>query len=79
MLEMFVSDIVEDDLLQLEKSILRILLFDRSTRRNIIWATDDYAALGADYRRDADIYPELVTGEHTLLIQPRTSKSIRKR
>lgn len=76
MLEMFVSDIVEDDLLQLEKSILRILLFDRSTRRNIIWATDDYAALGAGYRRDAEIYPELVTGEHTLLIQPRTSKSI---
>lgn len=76
MLEMFVSDIVEDDLLQLENRILRILLFDRSTRRNIIWATDDYVALGADYRRDAEISPELVTGEHTLLIQPRTSKSI---
>ena len=76
MLEMFVSDIVEDDLLQLENRILRILLFDRSTRRCIIWATDDYAALGADYRRDAEISPELVTGEHTLLIQPRTSKSV---
>ena len=76
MLEMFVSDIVENDLLQLEKSILTILLFDRTSSRNIIWATDDYATLGADYQREADILPELVTGEHTLVIQPRTSKSI---
>lgn len=76
MLEMFVSDIVENDLLQLEKSILTILLFDRTSRRNIIWATDDYAALGDAYQRESEIFPELVTGEHTLVIQPRTSKSI---
>ena len=76
MLEMFVSDIVENDLLQLEKSILTILLFDRTSRRNIIWATDDYAALGDAYQRKSEIFPELVTGEHTFVIQPRTLKSI---
>ncbi len=76
MLEIFVSDIVENDLLQLENSILTILLFDRTSRRNIIWATDDYAALGDAYQRESEIFPELVTGEHTLVIQPRTSKSI---
>lgn len=75
MLEMFVTDIVEDDLLRLEKHLLDILLFDRSSRRNIIWATDDYALLGDAYCSDSEIKPELVTGEHTLIIQPRTAKT----
>lgn len=75
MLEMFSADVIEDDLVKLEKSILGILLFDRSTRRNIIWATDDYAARGEDFRAEAEILPELVTGKNTLLIQPRTAKT----
>lgn len=75
MFELFVADVVEDDLLQLEKHILDILLFDRSSRRNIIWATENYVSLGDDYRADAEIRPELVTGKHTLIIQPRTAKT----
>ena len=63
MLEMFVSDIVENDLLQLEKSILTILLFDRTSRRNIIWATDDYATLGADQLRENICLPLIVRTE----------------
>lgn len=76
MLEQFDVDIIEDDLLQLEKHILDILLFDRSTRKNIIWAVDDYAALGEGYQRKAEIRADLITGDSTLLIQPRTAKTL---
>ena len=76
MFEIFNTDVIENDLLQMEKNILNILLFDRSTRRNIIWATDDYISLGSEYQREAEMLPALVTGEHTLVIQPRTSKSV---
>ena len=76
MLETFATNIVEDELLQLERSLLDILLFDRSTRKNIIWATDDYASLGEAYQKESEILPDLITGEHTLLIQPRTAKAL---
>lgn len=76
MLELFSTDIIEDDIMLLEQSLLSILLFDRSTRRNIIWGTDDYASLGETYKKEMEILPELITGEHTLLIQPRTEKAL---
>ena len=76
MLEQFLADILEDDIMELEQNLLSILLFDRSARRNIIWATDDYSALGEKYRKEAEILPELITGEHTLLIRPRTAKAL---
>ena len=76
MLEQFDIDILEDDLQQTENSLLSILLFDRSSRKNIIWAVDDYAALGEAYQREAEIRPELITGDSTLLIQPRTAKTV---
>lgn len=75
MLEQFALDIIENDIVQLEQGLLGILLFDRSTRKNIIWATADYESLGEGYREQDEILPELITGEHTFLIQPRTAKS----
>lgn len=76
MLELFGVDTIEDKLVQMENSILNILLFDRSTRKNIIWATDDYSALGEKYQRRAEIRTALITGNNTLLIQPRTAKTL---
>ena len=72
----FPSDIIENEIIQMDRRLLSILLFDRSTRKNIIWATDDYATLGEAYQRKCEILPELITGEHTLVIQPRTAKSV---
>ena len=42
---------MDDDRTLLSKldGALDILLKDRTTRRNIIWATDDYAHLGDGY------------------------------
>ena len=31
------------------EEVLAVLLKDRSTGRNLIWATDDYAARGKDF------------------------------
>ena len=36
------ADIIEDSILHLSQDLLGILLFDHSTQKNIIWATDDY-------------------------------------
>ncbi len=76
MLETFATDVIEDDIMQLERSLLDVLLFDRATRKNIIWATDDYSSLGEAYQKESEILPELITGEHTFLIQPRAAKTI---
>ena len=70
------ADIIEDSILHLSRDLLGVLLFDRSTQKNIIWATDDYMALGPGYQREDEILPELITGEHTLLVRPRTAKAV---
>jgi len=68
-------DVVEDDICQFEADLLDIILYDRTTRKNIIWATDDYLKFGDDYSFFHEIKPEQITGKHSLLIQPRVSKS----
>lgn len=75
MLETFAGDIMNNDIVQFEQSLLNILLFDRSTRKNIIWATEDYSNLGEAYQKESEILLELITGERSMLIQPRTRKT----
>jgi hypothetical protein len=69
-------DIIEEDIRQYEHALLDILLFDRTTRKNIIWATDNYAELGEQYYYACEITRELITGVNAKLIQPRISKSL---
>ena len=56
-------------------SILPLLLRDRTTGRNIFWATHDYEHLGKGYGYKDEILPELITGEHSGVIMPRVLKS----
>ena len=42
-------DLLEQELLDHERTLLEILLQDKTTKKNIIWATDDYAELGEPY------------------------------
>jgi len=56
--------------------LLDILLFDKNTQNNIIWATDSYEKYGKDFSLKLCIKPELVTGKFGLLIQPRAVKSL---
>ncbi len=69
-------DIVEDALVKIHPSVLQILLQDKTTKKNIIWATRDYVSQGEAYSEWCEIFPELVTGEHAFLIQPRSAKAI---
>lgn len=39
----------------LDKETLSLLLLDQTTGGNIIWATDDYSALGEGYRAEKPI------------------------
>jgi hypothetical protein len=70
-----VIDIREDDLSAISPEVLTTLLRDHTTGRNIFWATHDYEALGSAYDYHAQILPELITGEHGMVIRPRVLKS----
>ena len=67
-------DISENEILKYGDSILNILLFDRTTRRNIIWGTSDYESLGNAYRSQFPITINLITGDNKDIIQPRIYK-----
>ncbi len=64
-------DLIESTL---DKDILEILLQDKTTEKNIIWATDDYLSLGDGYAFEDEIKIELITGEHETVIKPRVEK-----
>lgn len=68
-------DIREDNLLKLSPEVLITLLRDHTTGKNIFWATHDYEALGSGYDYHSEILPELITGEHGMVIRPRVLKS----
>lgn len=70
-----VVDIIEDDLVALERSLLNVLLKDRTTGKNITWATDDYISLGDMYAPLHEIKPFMITGKRNKVIQPRVKKS----
>ena len=68
-------DIKENRLVQFDRTLLEILLKDRTTGKNIIWATDNYAHYGEKYAKTSPILIELITSHKGQLIKPRTEKS----
>ena len=54
--------------------ILETLLRDRTTGRNIIWADNEYEALGEGYMGDDEITVEKITGTNYDVIKPRIAK-----
>jgi len=67
-------DIRENDILKLDKELLQILLQDKSTGRNIIWATDNYLKYGKRYGPESPITVDLITSRHGSVIKPRVEK-----
>jgi len=66
---------IREDYLSKKDNLLEILLQDKTTGNNILWATDSYAEMGQQFALKAEIKTELVTGEFGSLIQPRAVKS----
>lgn len=58
------------------KEVLPILLQDKSTKQNIIWATDAYASHGPGFDDKNHIMPKLFTGENAVVLQPRINKTL---
>ncbi|MGZ7253961.1 Eco57I restriction-modification methylase domain-containing protein, partial [Streptococcus pyogenes] len=68
-------DISEETLYRESPEILRYLLKDQSTGKNIVWATNSYAYLGKGFRASDHITKNQVTGNYANLIQPRSEKT----
>lgn len=63
---------IQDDLLKIHKlGLLDKLLVDKTTKKNIMWATNAYCSLGARYERNEAITPELITGPNASVIKTR--------
>jgi len=67
-------DIREDYLLK-KDDLLATLLQDKTTGKNILWATDSYEQIGNKFAPLSSITTDLVTGKNGTLIQPRAVKS----
>ena len=72
-------DIKENDLLKIDRSLLEILLKDKTSGKNIIWATDNYSKYGELYTSEKEIKIELITSRHGGVIKPRVEKSKEER
>ena len=68
-------DIIEDDIADINPTLLKILLKDKTTRENIMWCTKDYENYGPLYDEHAQMQVELITGRFSNVIQPRAAKS----
>lgn len=68
-------DIKENYIYKIGNELLSILLKDRSSNKNIIWATDNYAHKGFGYQRTDQITITAITGYNGSVIKPRAEKS----
>lgn len=68
-------DIKENNLRAIDSKILAILLRDKTTGNNIIWATDEYVAYGKGYGSSDEITVEAITETQGEVIKPRIRKS----
>lgn len=67
---------IQDDVLRLQgMGLLEPLLADRTTGRNILWATDAYAELGRQYARNEEITASKITGDCAGIIRTRARKA----
>lgn len=65
---------VDNTLIRETPELMKILLMDRTTRRNIIWATDSYTVLGKEFFPEEPIKLNLVANGASELLKPRAAK-----
>lgn len=59
-------------------NLLKTLLKDKTTQRNIVWASQSYEGMGKAFCSDQPIRRSLLVGKHQSIIQPRVAKHARK-
>lgn len=70
-----IIDFLEEKVLKENPSLLKILLFDQTSKRYIKWGTDNYTEYGDGYGENDFIKPSLITGKNKEIIKPRILKS----
>jgi len=68
-------DIKEDKILQFDYELMSILLKDNTSKKNILWATDNYSNHGYGFHEKDHITVDRVTGYYGEIIKPRTKKT----
>lgn len=68
------NGIYTKDTYPLDIALLKILLRDKTTKKNILWGTNEYAYLGEGYSATDEIFPSDIEGI-TSIITPRVVKS----
>ena len=69
------KDLNENKLLESYPEVLDILLYDNTTKKNIIWGTNNYKSHGIGYFENDHILVGQITGRHGSIIKPRVEKS----
>ncbi len=68
---------IQDDILGLAAAgLLDRILADKTTKKNIMWATDAYDSLGEKYHRNEKITTDLITGYNSGVIKTRARKAM---
>lgn len=57
-------------------TLLPLLLADKTTKQNIIWATATYESLGRNYLANQEMSPHMVAGVRAFTLQARTVKTV---
>lgn len=68
-------DIIEQEIVDMSEELFNVLLMDRTTKKNICWATENYVFYGNAYYPQEPITRDLITGKNTKIIQPRVIKN----
>ena len=68
---------IQDDILKIQAlGLLDRMLADKTTKRNIMWATDAYSSLGVKYECNEEITSSLITGSNVSVIKTRARKAM---
>ena len=68
-------DIKENYIKQLDAALLGVLLKDKSSGQNLLWATDTYVSRGFGFAPQDEIMVQAITGRRGTVIKPRITKS----
>lgn len=60
------------------RTALPILLQDKTTKKNIIWATNSYKQFGEQYADDRQITTQALMGLNPIMLQPRIMKAMKQ-
>ena len=77
-MQIFTTQLGIDQTAQDIDSLLKTLLKDKTTQRNIVWASPSYEGMGKSFCSDQPIRRSLLVGKHQSIIQPRVAKHARK-